>query len=83
MSLEGNLESVVELHASGAKLLKRAEHLAFEGLWFIGFAVWCAEADSDTIDGITSSSTRLNFTIAFTVDLGKVVIRDVYVAHCL
>ena len=83
MSLEGNLESVVELHASGAKLLERAEHLAFEGLWFIGFAVWCAEADGDTIDGLTSFSCSLALTIAFTFDLSKVVIGDVYVAQCL
>ena len=79
MSLEGNLEGVVELHALSAKLLKRAEHLAFEGLWFISLAGWCAEANGDTIGGLTSFS--IDLTITFTVDLSKVEVGDV--AHCL
>ena len=81
VSLEGDLEGVVELHALSAKLLKRAEHLAFEGLWFISLAGWGAEAHSDTIDGLTTFSSSLDLTITFTVDLSKVEVGDV--AHCL
>ena len=59
--------------------------MTFEGFWFFSLAVWGAEAHSDTIDGLAAFSTSFALTIAFacTVDLSKVVVGVVYVAHCL